>query len=522
MRHFQAFFGVAVLLVLALPGAQRTAAGGNIITTVDTTGQHTSLVLDDNDNPVVAYYDQAVGDLRILHCGNPTCTSGNSIKLPDTGGNVGQHTSVVLDADGNPVVSYFDFTNFTLKLMHCNDPNCDPAVNGIESIISPDAEFGNEGEDTSLKLDGSGHPVVSHYGYGATLKLLHCNDPNCEAADESITHPDSGNVLGYTSLELDSSGNPVISYRASGEGLKLVHCGNPDCDPGNVINPVVSDADPWYTSLELDATGYPVISYREYGQGLRIARCNDPNCSANDESVTAPDSDNSFNAGIYNSLALDGGGKPVVSYKGQSGLKVMHCNDPNCLLGGDTIANPDAGGDYTSLALDSSGNPVVSYISGGNLKILVCGDPWCGETPPACDTGAAAEDCDIDGVQNAEDNCPLDSNPSQDDIDGDMAGDVCDSPGSGNVDCASPPNGVSAIDALKLLRHNAGLPVVQDEPCLDIGEPRQLPAPDNWMMGDVDCDGNVNAIDALKILRANAGLSVTYVGEGCPPIKPPG
>ena len=36
-------------------------------------------------------------------------------------------------------------------------------------------------------------------------------------------------------------------------------------------------------------------------------------------------------------------------------------------------------------------------------------------------------DRDYDGIPNLEDNCPEDSNPDQEDIDGDLIGDVCDS-----------------------------------------------------------------------------------------------
>jgi hypothetical protein len=119
------------------------------------------------------------------------------------------------------------------------------------------------------------------------------------------------------------------------------------------------------------------------------------------------------------------------------------------------------------------------------------------------------------------DNCPAVANADGQgaDIDGDIAGDACDGPGSGNVDC-SGPTGVNSIDALKLLRFSASLPVVQSEPCLDIGLPRALPPPDDWKMGDVDCSGTVNSIDALKILRANAGLSVA-IPAGCLEVRPP-
>ena len=66
---------------------------------------------------------------------------------------------------------------------------------------------------------------------------------------------------------------------------------------------------------------------------------------------------------------------------------------------------------------------------------------------------------------------------------------------------------MDSVDSLKILRHVAGLPVSQDDPCTPIGEPPS----------DVDCDGAVNAVDALKILRYVANLTVAK-GEQCPSI----
>ncbi|HET9476275.1 MAG TPA: hypothetical protein VFP63_02175, partial [Dehalococcoidia bacterium] len=74
----------------------------------------------------------------------------------------------------------------------------------------------------------------------------------------------------------------------------------------------------------------------------------------------------------------------------------------------------------------------------------------------------------------------------------------------GDVDCSGA---VLATDALKVLRHIAGLTVVQTEPCDDIGTGTPL-------QGDVDCTGAVLATDALKILRHIAGLSVVQT-EPC-------
>ncbi len=77
----------------------------------------------------------------------------------------------------------------------------------------------------------------------------------------------------------------------------------------------------------------------------------------------------------------------------------------------------------------------------------------------------------------------------------------------GDVDCDGD---VDSVDALKVLRHVAGLGVTQTEPCPDIGA-------DDPVFGDIDCDGDVDSVDSLRILRHVAGLA-TNLPPGCGPI----
>jgi len=364
----------------------------NTITAPDTegdVGEFTSLALDAGGRPVVSYFDRTNGNLKVLHCGNPDCTAGNSITSPDTAGTVGTDTSLALDSSGNPVVSYYDNTNGDLKVMHCNDANC---AGGNESITSPDTDGGAW---SSLALDASGNPVVSYSDagpvYNQNLKVMHCNDPNCAGGDESITLVDTAGVyFSWISLALDAGGNPVASYMHNWNPsqLKVLHCGNPNCTSGNSIiwADTVGDVG-WCTSLALDASGFPVVSYHEgtTGNNLKVMHCNDANCAGSDESITSPDTAGSV--GSYTSLALDASGNPVVSYGdwGNGYLKVMHCNDPDCTGDDESITSPDTVGGadwdyYTSLALDAAGNPVVSYHDASNddLKVLHCDTPTCG------------------------------------------------------------------------------------------------------------------------------------------------
>lgn len=353
----------------------------NAIVTPDASsqiGQYTALTLDTSGNPVISYYDQANSALKVLHCGNSSCLSGNTIATPDAVGTVGQYTAITVDNLNKPVVSYYDATNGKLKILHCGNASCSAG----NTLATPDTTSSN-GVQSSIKLNALGNPIVAYFDFThGSLKLLICGNGSCTVGNSITTLDASANVGRYPSLVLDSAGKPVISYLDLTNGkLKVLRCGNTLCSMGNTITtPDMSATVGYFSSLRLDSVDNPVISYYDSTNGnLKTLHCGNATCTSNN-TITAPDT--AGTTGQYTSLALDTAGNPVVSYYDATNgdLKVLHCASPSC--GPNTISVPDTSGNvgqYSSLKLDGLGNPVVSYWdeTNGDLKLLHCGDATC-------------------------------------------------------------------------------------------------------------------------------------------------
>ena len=110
----------------------------NIITTVDSEGRvgwHTSIAIGADGLPIISYWDWSHGDLKVVKCGNESCSSGNVITTIDSEGNVGWYTSIAIGNDKRPVISYYDATNKDLKVVKCATHSCAPSANLPATIL---------------------------------------------------------------------------------------------------------------------------------------------------------------------------------------------------------------------------------------------------------------------------------------------------------------------------------------------------------------------------------------------------
>jgi hypothetical protein len=338
----------------------------------DAVGLYASMQLN-GGNPVISYYDEINDDLKLATCTANCATASPTwqIVTVDTGGNVGQYTSLQLNG-GNPVIAYHDAANFDVKLATCT-ANCASATPTWQ-IVTVDS-VGSVGRYISMQLNG-GNPVISYYDFpNFDLKLATCT-ANCASASPTwqIVTVDSAGIVGeYTSLQLNGA-NPVISYQdAVNADLKLATC-TANCASATPTWQIVTvDSNGvvgQFTSLQLNA-GNPVISYYDdTNLDLKLASCT-ANCASATPTWQIVTVDSAGSVGEHNSLQLLGG-NPVISYydRGLQHLKLAACAS-NCASATPSweIVTVDSNGNFgegaTSLQLNG-GNPVIAYYARNN------------------------------------------------------------------------------------------------------------------------------------------------------------
>jgi hypothetical protein len=304
------------------------------------------------------------------------------------------YASLVLGRGGDPVVSFYDTDAATadgsvggLWIARCVDPGC--LGQSIKSHVT------NWGAGTygSVAIGTDGNPVVSYYDFhqpcqfcdpAADLIVAHCVDASCTGHTDTAVDT-NGDVGQWTSLKIGDDGKPVIAYfDATNGALKVAHCDDAACAGGNETLSTVDypGSIGSQISLVIGNDGNPVIAYYALPGALKVMHCDDPACAHGGETIHYVDT--AGDVGQFASLAIGFDGNPVVSYYDSTNgdLKIAHCDDPDCASAArttvDTGGNADVGR-WTSLAIDFEGNPVVSYVDATNsdLELARCSDPAC-------------------------------------------------------------------------------------------------------------------------------------------------
>lgn len=211
-----------------------TCASGVTITTVDSTigtsadGISSIAVPSSDGFPIISYYDTASDNLKVVKCGNASCSSGNTITTLDSAGNTGADSFILAPPDDRPIISYWDVTNGDLKLARCADASCTSA--SLVTVVSA----GSNGQNTSMALSDDGFPIIAHLdGTNGDLKIAKCADASCSSGTTITTVDTGGFMTNDTSIAIPNDGLPVVSYyHQTNADLRVLKCADVACASG--------------------------------------------------------------------------------------------------------------------------------------------------------------------------------------------------------------------------------------------------------------------------------------------------
>jgi hypothetical protein len=176
-------------------------------------GMYTSIAIGSNGNPIISYYDYTNGNLKVATCRNSTCNqvaNTASIYTLDSSGDVGWYTSITIGTNGYPIISYYDNTFGDVRVAACDTATC-----STSTYRTVDSAGGAPLWYTSITIGANGNPIISYYnGHTTALIMTTCINPTCTGY--TITTLDNTADVGwYTSIAIGTNGNPIISYHDS-------------------------------------------------------------------------------------------------------------------------------------------------------------------------------------------------------------------------------------------------------------------------------------------------------------------
>jgi hypothetical protein len=317
----------------------------------ETSQRGTSVVVGADGNPVVFGHRSSEQDLRISTCSNATCTSSATSTVDSTGNSKG-YSAALIGADNNPVIAYFDSGSPpAIKVAACSDSTCTSATVTQLGSVNPSGTW------VSIVLGADNNPVIAYanaHSDVAKVMVVACSNATCTSSTVTEVWEGEGFETtephgGWVSIALGANDNPLITFYAGGEsgGLHVIGCGNATC-----------------TSVTRDRN---LIASGRYGRQTSVA----------------------IGAGALPEGYND---RPIVSYENSSdsALYVGVCDStcmlftPDTALGAvvrqDPVNPPGFRG--TQIAIGTDDKPVVVFTdSGGNVSIAEC-DAW------DCSTGA--------------------------------------------------------------------------------------------------------------------------------------
>jgi len=343
---------------------------------------------------LVAYHFASDGGLLKLESVDGVPDGGTVVADPSgyrggistPGPNVGEWTSLALGADGEPRISYYDVDHRSLKFAQRTSSGSWTVswVDGWDGA-GTDGGGGDVGSYTSIAIDPSGNPAIAYFQAGG---------PNAGSPLETAvkiaraTKPSPAGPADWTITTVDSADKPAPPCFPATCRSTETCVGTPPASDGGPIQLSDGGCEPYAPP---DNGGSCMTTSTKCGTGDAGACASGAACVLDDAGVASCQptfAGESFNdlpegIGLFNSLAFDSAGNPVVAYYDRlhgdlrvavgsgSGFTVTTVDgtDPKtCLDTGDV-------GYFPSLQV-ANGNLAVAYQDGTDEELLY----WTGSS----------------------------------------------------------------------------------------------------------------------------------------------
>ncbi|MBE0671417.1 MAG: hypothetical protein IH588_12575 [Anaerolineales bacterium] len=215
-------------------------------------GLFTSLAIRRDDTVFISYYDEERGYIKMAHLEKKQWIIDDVDFIGTNKDNLELdlfRTSLVLDANGYPVISYVDLVNRNLKMARQD------ASGQWRSVVvddSPDVGWSN-----SLMINVGGFPVISYFDQNLQVLKLASLEPtgwSIQVLDDTV------GTGAYTSIGLGEQGNYIVAYfddNFDDMKLRIAEKTTSIKSRRNIG---------WYISLALDQNGNPLIAYYDFSQ----------------------------------------------------------------------------------------------------------------------------------------------------------------------------------------------------------------------------------------------------------------
>jgi hypothetical protein len=270
----------------------------------------------------------------------------------------GEFTSIASDNEGNLHLSYSDGESIKYAFR---------PVGAVSKWFVMPIEGGNT--YTSLAVDSQGHPHICY-----TINVLKYAHWDGSDWKKQTIATDNAPIAYSCSLAVSPDGTPHIAwYREKNpDNTPYAHIKFAELQNGAwVIRTLDFDMQTGkWESMTVDPTGNPVLSFDAYVKGLLKYAHKE----GNDWKITTVDfrghTNDVYDVGMGNSLAIDKNGKPMISYEDGENIKFAHPEGEGWKVEVvDAFRSLGSWVGYrTSLAVDKDNHPHIAYDAGGLLK----------------------------------------------------------------------------------------------------------------------------------------------------------